>query len=132
MNNVRFDIRFDPDAAREYQKLDNSIVEIVNKSIDELQYRADDVGKLLSNKHNTKLSGCKEIKLRDAGLRIVFRVTNEMVDILRIVYILAVEQHSKDMAFIVANNRLTRLKDIPDGELREFLKATRKWKIVKK
>lgn len=39
--NKKFEVRFDPDAHREYNKLDNSVLEIVNKQIDELEYRAD-------------------------------------------------------------------------------------------
>lgn len=87
----RFDIRFDPDAEEEYNKLDNSVLSIVNKAIDGLIYRADEVGKKLSNHTNTKFAGCKEIKLRDAGTRIVFRITNEIVEVLRVVYILTIE-----------------------------------------
>jgi mRNA interferase RelE/StbE len=82
----RFDIRFDVDAEKEYLQLDNSVLSVVNAAIDELVYRADEVGKSLGNHSNTKLAGCKEIKLRNAGIRIIFRITNESVDILRIVY----------------------------------------------
>jgi mRNA interferase RelE/StbE len=97
--NERFDIRFDKDAEKEYNKLDNSVLGIVNKAINELVYRADEVGKNLGNHSNTKLAGCKEIKLRDVGIRIVFRVTDTIVEVLRVVYILAIEQRSRDLAF---------------------------------
>ena len=84
----RFDVRLDPDALKEYNKLDNSILGIVNKQIDELAYRADEVGKMLENKNSTKLAGCREIKLKDMGIRIVYRITNETVEVLQILYIL--------------------------------------------
>lgn len=83
----RFDIRLDPAAQEEYKQFKNPTLEIINKAIDKLESRADEVGKELSNYTNTKLAGCKEIKLRDAGVRIVFKITNEIVDILRVVYI---------------------------------------------
>lgn len=86
MSSQRFEIILDPDSLKEYEKLDNSIVHIVDKAIDELEIRADEIGKYLNNHSDTKLAGCKEIKLKDAGVRIVFRITNERVDILRIVY----------------------------------------------
>ena len=78
----RFDVRLDPDALREYNKLDNSILEVVNKQIDELELRADEVGKILENNNSTKLAGCREIKLKNAGLRIVYKITNRTVEVL--------------------------------------------------
>ena len=113
MMRSRFDVRLDPEALKEYEKLDRSVLEIVNKAIDELEYRADEVGKFLSNKGNTKLAGCKEIKLRDAGVRIVFRITNGIVEVLCMVYILAIEQRSKDMVFKIAADRYARMKRDP-------------------
>lgn len=40
MREKRFDVRLDPDASKEYNKLDNSVLPEVNKAIDELEYRA--------------------------------------------------------------------------------------------
>lgn len=81
----RFTIKFDPDAAKEYLKLDNSFIGMIDKKIDELEYRADEIGKELHNTQDTKLAGCKEIKLRDAGIRIVFRIANYTVEVLQVV-----------------------------------------------
>ena len=64
----RFDVRLHPEAVKEYEKLDGSILNMVNKSIDELEFRADEIGKILRNNKDTKLAGCKERKLRDAGI----------------------------------------------------------------
>ena len=41
----KFDLRFDPDASEEYSKLDKSVLPVVNKALDELEYRADEIGK---------------------------------------------------------------------------------------
>lgn len=127
----RFDVRMDPEAAREYQKLDGSVRDAVNKAIDELELRADEVGKDLRNTQSTKLAGCKEIKLRDAGIRIIFRVTNEKVDVLRIVYVLTIEQRSKDLVFKLAQNRFERLKVIPTT-LKDFFSRSKRWSDLKK
>jgi mRNA-degrading endonuclease RelE of RelBE toxin-antitoxin system len=43
---------------------------IVNKKLDDLEERADEIGKLLSG----NLAGCREIKLRDVGIRIFYRI----------------------------------------------------------
>lgn len=128
MEHPRFDIILDPDAVKEYNKLDNSVVEIVDKAIDELEYRADEVGKPLSNYKDTKLAGCKEIKLRDAGIRIVFRVTHEKVDILRIVYVLTIEKRSRDSVFKLAKRRLGYFKSLAKNDLLKHLKRQLKWK----
>lgn len=95
----RFAIRFAPEAVKEYDSLDGSVVSVVDKAIDELTDRADEVGKPLGNKRNQKLAGCKEIKLRDAGIRIIFKVTNEKVDVLCIVTILAISRHKVERLF---------------------------------
>lgn len=128
----KFDVRMDPDAAKEYQKLDAAYKRIVNKSIDELEFRADEVGKPLRNQSSSKLAGCKEIKLRDIGIRIIFRVTNETVDVLRIVYIVSIEQRSKDFVFKISNKRYGEFKKIPKEGLKEYLAKQKKWKDERK
>jgi mRNA interferase RelE/StbE len=106
----KFEIQFDPGAYREYEKLDGSIVGIVDKKLEELEYRADEIGKALGNTKNTKLAGCREIKLRDAGIRIVYCITNEKVHILRIVYILTIEKRADDYVFKLADKRHANMK----------------------
>lgn len=111
MNNTRFEIRFDPDAVKEYQQLDDSVAKIVDKFLERLEKQADEIGKPLHNTQSSRLAGCKEIKLRDAGVRIIFRVTNEVVEILRVAYILAIEHRSDDYVFKVASRRYEDFKD---------------------
>jgi len=110
---VRFEIIMDPGAAKEYQKLDNSVVSVVDNALSRLEKRADEIGTPLRNQSNSKLAGCREIKLRDIGIRIVFRVTNQVVYILRVVYILAIEQRSDDFVFKLASKRLYELNQAP-------------------
>lgn len=105
--------------------LDNSIAGMVDHALEELETRADEVGKVLTNTQSTKLHGCKEIKLRDAGIRIVLRVTNETVDVLRIVYVLTIEKRADDVAFRVADKRLRRFKVL--SNLQMHLAQSRKW-----
>lgn len=57
---IKFDVRLDSDALKEYNPLDNSVLGIVNKQIDELELRADEIGKPLENNNSTKLAGCRE------------------------------------------------------------------------
>ena len=127
----RFDVRLDPDAAKEYKKLDNSVIGIVNKAIDELEIRADEVGKPLGNKRETKLVGCREIKLRDVSTRIVYKITEEVVNILSIVYVLAIESRSKEYVFKIANTRLKGLKS-NKYKISEFFRNATKWRDKRK
>lgn len=129
MSESRFDLRFDEDAYKEYERLDNSVAEIVDNFFDELEIRADEIGKDLTNKHSTKLHGCKEIKLKKAGIRIVFRVTNEIVDILRIIYILTIEKREDDIVFRIADKRLQRFKARSD--IRKYLNQARRLEQVR-
>ena len=101
----RYLVYFDPDAAKEYNALDGSVSLLVDKAIEELTVRADKVGKPLGNKQNLKLAGCREIKFRDAGLRIIFRITNEKVDILRIVFVLAISKREDFQVYKLAAKR---------------------------
>lgn len=86
----KFIIRMDPDASREYEKLDNSIIGEVDTALESLEKRADEVGKPLGKKFQINLTGSKEKKLRSSGIRIIYTITNDYVDILRIVVILTV------------------------------------------
>jgi len=113
MNNARFKVIFAPEAAIEYEKLDNSVISIVDKAIDRLEERADEVGTLLHNYQKTRLADAKEIKLRDAGIRIIFKITAQTVNILQVVYILAIDQRDGDRVFGIAHERYQEFKEDP-------------------
>jgi mRNA interferase RelE/StbE len=113
MSEARFEIILDPDAAEEYEKLDNSVLKIVDNAIDRLEERADEIGKVLHNYQGTKLAGCKEIKLKDAGVRIIFKVTDHIVNILQVVYVLTIEHRVKYKVFKVATGRYQKFKIDP-------------------
>jgi len=131
MDEKRFDVRFDPDAVKEYNKLDNSVIDTVNKAIDELEICADEIGKPLSNNNYSKLTGCKEIKLRGFNLRIVFRITNKVVEVLRIVYILAIEERSDDIVFKRVHQRNRELGNLTEDMMKKKLMNSTKWKNKK-
>lgn len=131
MTKKRFDVRLHPNALKEYNDLDNSVISIIDKAIDELEYRADQVGKNLSNLSSTKLAGCKEIKLRDAGVRIIFRVTNEVVEVLRVVYVYTVEKRNDDFVFKIADKRNKEFKNLKKDELIKHLEESEKWNADK-
>lgn len=110
MANPRFDVRLHKAAEKEYAKLDHAVALIVDKALEELEERADEVGKRLGKKRDINLTGCKEIKLRDAGIRIVFTITNEYVHVLQVVIVIAIEERADDYVFRLAEDRLKELK----------------------
>ena len=116
MDNKRFEIIFAAGAIKEYKKLDNSILSIVNKAIDDLEFRADEVGKPLKG----NLYGCKEKKLRNKGIRIIFRIVDNRVDILRIVYILAIQKRERNTAFKIATKRNKKTEDLTEDNLNSW------------
>ena len=72
------------DVEKEYQKLDGSQRRLVNIAVAKLKTRADEIGTPLHG----ELAGCKKIKWRNAGLRMVFRIREDgMVEIAEIVAI---------------------------------------------
>ena len=110
MTEPRFDIRLHTAASKEYDKLDHSVVLQVDKALAELETRADEIGKLLGKKRNINLAGCKEIKLRDAGIRIVFTVIKEQVYVLQVVFVLAIDERDDDYVFRLAGKRYEDMK----------------------
>lgn len=84
MNAPRFRIAFiDRDTLKEYQGLDGSVKSFVDNGLARLAKRADEIGKPLGG----PLAGCKELKFRSAGIRVIFRLVGDAVEIVEIVAI---------------------------------------------
>jgi hypothetical protein len=70
------------------------------------------MGDLLRNDRNTKLAGCRKLKLREAGIRIVYRVLAEQVEVLDIaldvVMVLAIEKRDDYQVYQIAQDRLQK------------------------
>ena len=113
MNPDRFKIRFDKKAQKEYDKLDGGVKGHVNKGLAKLRKRADTLGKELENKRNMKLHGCRELKFKGSGVRVIYRITGKLEDELEIVMILGVGDRDEDKAFKDASTRLADfLRDV--------------------
>lgn len=87
----RFRIKFVPKSWEEYRSLDHSIIEEVNKALESLEERADEVGKALGNRREIRLHGTREKKLRGPGVRIIYQITERQVEVLQIVEILLID-----------------------------------------
>jgi len=83
-------INYLPEALEDLRKLDGSQRILIRKAIQKvsgnpLPETEGGYGKLLGNKSNTNLSGFLKIKLRGAGLRIVYKLIRQGDSILIIV-----------------------------------------------
>lgn len=87
-------------AAKEYRKLDGSMKRLVNVALLKLQTRADEIGTPLSG----PLAGCKKIKWRNVGLRMIFRIVDETT--VEIVEVIAIGQRDKERAYRTATQRI--------------------------
>ncbi|MBV0930011.1 addiction module toxin RelE [Lentilactobacillus sp. IMAU92037] len=70
-------------AAKEKQHLDGSQLKVVNKGLKRIKVQGMQAGKPLTG----NLAGCREIKHRDLGIRIIFRKDpslNKVIDIVGI------------------------------------------------
>lgn len=71
--------------------------------------RADEVVKPLHG----ELAGCRELKYREAGIRVVYRIVGEKVEIVEVV---AIGARDKGRVFAVASRRLdSEFKNGQDG-----------------
>jgi mRNA interferase RelE/StbE len=100
MTSPKFKIEFiSKDAEKDYLALDGSIRPMVDKGIARLALRADEIGKQLTG----SLSGCRELKFRADGIRIIYRIVRGRVEIVQIV---AIGQRDKGKSFAMARKRL--------------------------
>lgn len=98
----KFTIAFINEAAvKEYLALRDPLKSLVNKGLRRLQQRADVIGKPLAG----RLKGCREIKFRADGIRIIYRIKNNEI---QIVEIIAIAKRDKDEVFRRAHERLNR------------------------
>ena len=79
---MSWNVKYLPEALDDFRKLDGSQKILVRKAIQKvcqnpLPETEDGYGKLLENKSSTNLTGFLKIKLRGAGLRIVYQLIRQ-------------------------------------------------------
>ncbi|WP_165253112.1 addiction module toxin RelE [Adlercreutzia sp. ZJ304] len=84
---------------KEYLALRGNTRLLVDKGLARLRVRANEIGKPL----NGALAGCKELKFRAEGIRVIFRIKNGEV---QIVEIIAIGPRDKSKVFVSAKKRL--------------------------
>lgn len=100
MSVARFKVEFyDKTAEKEYLSLDGSVRAMVDKGIARLALRADEIGKPLSG----LLAGCRELKFRTDGIRVIYRIRDWHVEVVQII---AIGARDKGKVFDLASRRL--------------------------
>jgi len=77
------DIKFIPEAEKDYKSLDGSIKKQVNEKIDNLKDDAY-IGEELGNKNNIDLTGYYKIYVEKKKYRIVYRIVKDGIEIIEI------------------------------------------------
>lgn len=85
---AKFEIKFFEEAKAEYEALDGSEKKYVLKALEKISERGHEIGDPLENKRGINLAGCRKVKLKRQGIRIVYRINNrnniEIIDIIAI------------------------------------------------
>ena len=103
MSGDRFEVRFGcPAAEKDYNSLDGSTRVMVDKGLFRLEQRADEIGKALSG----ALSGCKELKFRAGGIKMIYRIVNGHVEVVQII---AIGARDKGRVFEIAARRIAEI-----------------------
>ncbi|WP_318615867.1 type II toxin-antitoxin system RelE family toxin [Sporosarcina sp. YIM B06819] len=97
----KFDIIFIEEAKKDYKRLDGSEKKFVDIALAKMEQRADEIGEDLTN----NLIGCRKIKFRKIGIRIVYRMIGNKTEIVEIIAI------GKRKSNEVYENAFKRLKN---------------------
>ncbi len=98
--NDRFSIAFISEAAyKEYLSFKNPTKSLIDKGLNRLRSRADVIGKPLTG----ILKGCRELKFRADGIRIIYRIVGSEIEIVEII---AIGKREKGDVFRSARKRL--------------------------
>lgn len=68
-------VKFLKEAQKDYDALDGSQKKWVEAAVERLRVRGGEIGEPLCKSASDDLRGCRKLKNKDLGLRIVFRVT---------------------------------------------------------
>lgn len=80
---MTYKIEFDPRAEKDYHRLDNSQRIAIDKSF----FRICQIGMQAGEALSGKLSGCRKLKHKKLGLRVIFRQTVKGIEIIEIIAI---------------------------------------------
>lgn len=101
----KFEVVFIEEAKKDYQKLDGSVRKFVDIAIAKMIERADELGEELTKKNTSNLVGCRKIKFKKIGIRIVYRIIGNRAEITEII---AIEKRVENEVYKDAMKRLKK------------------------
>lgn len=96
---MSYKVEYLKEAKMDFKKVDGSQKVLVRKSIAKIEKYGNRAGEKLSG----ELSGCRKLKHRKAGLRVVFRESEQGIEIMQIV---AIGKRSDEEVYKLAEKRL--------------------------
>lgn len=106
---MNWNVKYLPEALEDLRKLDGSQKLLIRKAIQKVSQNPlpeteGGYGKLLGNKHSTNLSGFLKVKLRGAGLRIVYQLIRHEDGLL----IIVIGAREDDEVYGIAQKRIKK------------------------
>lgn len=100
-------LNFWEDAKTDWSALDGHQKKFVAKALQKIEENADGIGEVLSKKRHIDLTGYRKVKLKAVGIRIVYKVLNDKIEVAEIVAIgnRADEEVYKEAFERIAKNR---------------------------
>lgn len=96
---MAYTVKYTAESSKDFEKLDGSQKLLVRKSISKIQKYGMQVGEALHG----SLAGCRKLKRKKAGLRVVFRESSKGIEVIDII---AIGKRSDSEGDKVAENRL--------------------------
>lgn len=106
MREKNFKVTFIEGAKKDYRKLDGSVKKLINLAIAKMQERADELGEELTKK-SANLVGCRKLKFRKQGIRIVYRIVGDKAEIVEII---TIGKREDNEVYKIASGRLKEIK----------------------
>lgn len=100
---MKWIVRYLPEAEEDLRRLDGSVIREVRKAIEKLKANPE-IGKPLGHKQ-VNLTGLRKVKLRKAGIRIIYCVFHERSEVL----IVVVGSRADDEVYKIAARRMKDL-----------------------
>lgn len=76
-----YEVEFNKFSQKEYDKLDGSQKAFINKGIKPIR----EIGMTAGSELSGELKGCRKLKFKNAGLRIIFNQYNQKIEVIEIV-----------------------------------------------
>ena len=102
----RWTVRYLREVAEDMERLDGNVRLRVRKAIKKLETAPESFGKPLGRKRDLNLTGLREVKLRDDGIRIIYEVRRTEGELL----IVVIGVRKDEEVYGVAENRIRRSK----------------------